>query len=388
MEPPILIDQSPPEFKEWGKFRMPKVYRLPTGQVCLTFSISTDHYCDQGRTSPPFVSDDEGQTWERTAWPHPGIGGMEPVITPILNGEFYSIPAGKGIELDISRLPKSVGTFELSAGFSLHRLEDCPDDVIRWFKDIKAVRWSPRTKTWAQETVQWDHRGQLLWYYNDRPQKITGDWSQKIYLENPIIRNGKELLHADYWTAYAGASGRMPVAWECSLMVSTDNARSWTRRSTMAIAPEKDNICEPVIELNQAGALVGVTRRETNNRNPSMYLVHSEDRGFNWSEPQTLHEFGVFPRLLQLENGVLVLTFGRPGVWMSFSLDGGHSWTQPQAVIVDPSRGYTSCGYTSLVALSRDSFLLAYSDVTFPNTKGEPCKSILVRRVEVTTQRR
>ena len=82
---------------------------------------------------------------------------------------------------------------------------------------------------------------------------------------------------------------------------------------------------------------------------------------------------------------MLVLSFGRPGVWLSFSLDGGYSWTKPQAIIAgDPKKPMIhSSGYTSLLALGKDSFLLAYDDWQMPNAKGEPCKTILVRRITV-----
>ena len=86
---------------------------------------------------------------------------------------------------------------------------------------------------------------------------------------------------------------------------------------------------------------------------------------------EELFDFGVFPRLLQMENGVLVLSFGRPGVWLSFSLDGGYSWTQKQAVLNSPQ----TCGYTSLLALSKDTFMIAYKAFSArPNVKGEPAK--------------
>jgi len=380
MEEPVLIDQASPTVKEWGPYRMPKVYRMPGGELCLTFQVGRDHYCDQGIASPMFVSRDKGATWQRSQWPHPGFTGINPVLSPVLDGEYLSIPAVKGIELDLGRLPKPICTIDICAGFPLRRLADCPEDVVRWFHDIKAVRWSPKTKAWTQEQVRWDHRGQLIETYNDTPQKIPGDWSQKVYFESPIVRCGKELLHADYWTMYESRSGQAPLAWQASLMVSTDNGRSWTRRSNIATMPARDSLAEPVIELNQAGELVCVTRREKDQRNPSMFLMHSKDRGYTWTERQELFDFGVFPRLLQLENGVLVLSFGRPGVWLSFSLDGGHSWTQKQAVLTGPS-----CGYTSLLALGKDTFLLAYSDFERPNAKGQPAKAILVRKISVNT---
>ena len=115
-------------------------------------------------------------------------------------------------------------------------------------------------------------------------------------------------------------------------MVSDDNGRSWIRRSTIATAPAGDNSDEPVIDHEPIGRVGLRDARDVGQGRP-MFLMHSKDNGMTWSQPQELFDFGVFPRLLQLENGVLVLSFGRPGVWLSFSLDGGHSWTEKQAVL-------------------------------------------------------
>jgi hypothetical protein len=117
-----------------------------------------------------------------------------------------------------------------------------------------------------------------------------------------------------------------------------------------------------------------------------MRIVHSRDGGHTWSESRPLFDRGVLPRLLQLANGVMVLTYGRPGVWMSFSTDGGHAWSRPREIVPAPTKGIDSdtCGYTSLLALGDDSFLMAYSEQRRPNARGEPCKSILVRRVTVS----
>jgi hypothetical protein len=384
IEAPVLVDQAPPEVKQWGPYRMPKVYRMPGGELAVTFQVGRDHYCDQGIASPVFVSRDDGCTWERSKWPHPGFTGINPVVSAVLDGEYFCVPAVKGIELDVNKLPRPLDVrYDVGAGFQVRRLEGCPEEVVKWFKDIKAMRWSPKTRAWVQEQVQWDHRGRLLWSYDDKPQNIPGEWSQKVYFESPVVRAGRELLHTDYWTQYETTPGKVPASWQCYLMVSTDNGRSWTRRSTILTMPARDNPCEPVIEMNWRGEVVCVTRREKDQRNPTMLLTFSKDKGATWAPPRELFTFGVFPRLLRLDNGVLVLSFGRPGMWLSFSLDGGHSWTRPQAVLTG---GPSSCGYTSLVALGRDSFLMAYSEFQRPNAKGQPAKAIMVRRVAITRQ--
>jgi hypothetical protein len=87
--------------------------------------------------------------------------------------------------------------------------------------------------------------------------------------------------------------------------------------------------------------------------------------------------------LLQLANGVLVLSSGRPGVDLRFSTDNGETWSQPKQLIPisDPTKIQAdSCGYTSLLPLSKDRFLIAYSWFTPPSGR----KSIYVREVSVS----
>src|SRR4051812_29087626 len=103
MEEPVVVDRAPPAMRENGPYRMPKVFRLPGGELGLTFSIGADIYADQGRTSPAFISADEGLTWRPWSWPHPSLSGMNPVIMPVHDGEFWCLPAGTGLEFDLSR---------------------------------------------------------------------------------------------------------------------------------------------------------------------------------------------------------------------------------------------------------------------------------------------
>ena len=130
------LDRSgPADGEELGPLSYAQVYRLPGGELCVTFQVGRDHYCDQGILSPMFVSRDKGRTWQRSAWPHPGITGINPVISPVLDGEYFCIPAVTGIELDVKRLPKPIGSFG-----------KCP--VFRFAAWRTARRtWSAGTKT-------------------------------------------------------------------------------------------------------------------------------------------------------------------------------------------------------------------------------------------------
>src|SRR5690606_22627822 len=117
-------------------------------------------------------------------------------------GEYFCLPASKGLSADLSKAPAPVFSFK-SYGRQVcnYRLEDCPAEATAWLTDQKAVRWSPKTNAWTTEAVQWDHRHQLAFFCHD--EHYGDHWTtQRVYMEVPAVRMGKELLHVDYWTGY------------------------------------------------------------------------------------------------------------------------------------------------------------------------------------------
>ena len=98
-----------------------------------------------------------------------------------------------------------------------------------------------------------------------------------------------------------------------------------------------------------------------------------------------LGKMGVMPDLRTLDCGVMALSYGRPGVRLTFSLDGtGKEWTTPISIIEGDHNIYAhSCGYTMMMPLDESSFLLTYSDFKYPHPGGGTCKAILVRKVTV-----
>ena len=57
-----------------------------------------------------------------------------------------------------------------------------------------------------------------------------------------------------------------------------------------------------------------------------LYLSRSADDGRTWSVADPIADRGVWPNACRLDNGVLAVIYGRPGDWLAFSLDDGHSW--------------------------------------------------------------
>ena len=80
------------------------------------------------------------------------------------------------------------------------------------------------------------------------------------------------------------------------------------------------------------------------------------------------------------------MSTGRPGADLSFSSDGrGETWSEPHLLVPITSdyNQHDSCGYTSLLALDDNAFLVAYSWFQKPAGNGGTRKAIFVRRVWV-----
>lgn len=97
-----------------------------------------------------------------------------------------------------------------------------------------------------------------------------------------------------------------------------------------------------------------------------LIICRSEDGGRTWSLPEpTAQARGCFPRLTVSEDGILALTYGglaapRWGNCVSFSFDGGQTWTQE--INFGP---FLTTGYTGVVAVGPGRFV-AFFDCTPP----------------------
>ena len=57
-----------------------------------------------------------------------------------------------------------------------------------------------------------------------------------------------------------------------------------------------------------------------------IYKSVSVDGGKHWSSPSPITTHGVFPDVVQLENGVIVMSYGRPGNWLTFNNNESINW--------------------------------------------------------------
>jgi len=383
---PVVVAVSRPGERRWGYHQFPSLSPLPGGRILCTFNAQKDAVAAYGGRAGVRVSADGGATWKRAE-----LDGLDPIAphpsaSEVFDGEYLCVPPTPAYDAKKHKvtLPKPVGSFHAYIMNHQYRLSDFPEPVRRHFAALPAFRWTPRTKRWTKTSVAYDTKGMLLWARSEGPEQFL---LPRTWFERRLLKVGTELMYADYRAGYLLDDGGVPGHRSSFLMVSADNGRSFQRRATIATDPKgKDLMGEPRLSLNAKGELVCVVRRTASGKQKSMMITHSKDGGRTWTKPRRLFTFGVFPSITLLDCGVMALSFGRPGVLLSFSPDGGgRTWTTPVTLRKgDPKRlSAKSCGYTSILNLDAGSFLVAYSDFEHKDKDGRQRKAILVRKVTV-----
>ncbi|HHW32509.1 MAG TPA: hypothetical protein GXX20_12710 [Clostridiaceae bacterium] len=185
----------------------------------------------------------------------------------------------------------------------------------------------------------------------------------------------------------------------CLWAKSTDNGLNWEIVSTIAsglpsiqLAREADGFAEPCVIRCADGSLLAVMRTRTG---LPLVQCRSYDNGLTWTEPTRLPGVdgteladsitgSVYPKLLMMSNGILVLSYGRPDAKLLVSVDGcGYQWDYFTVVYDDPTDGSQCSGMTGIVE-TEPGRLLICSD-TGAVAYNPPVKSIWGKFVNVYT---
>ncbi len=381
LSPAVAVDLSEPGERRWGVHQFPALSYMPDGSILIMYSDTRDAFEAHGAEAPAFVSRDQGDTWSV-------YDGDLPILRPhfsvseLFDGEF--LVAASQPYLDVERekvsLPEPVSETDVYGKRYNYALEDFPPSVRQRFSTLKAHRYRPQNGQWHEEEIRYDARNRIV---NRR-----GDSSllPQTFFERSVLRHKKELFYADYRGQYRMANGVATQKGVTSCLVSTDNGRSFQWRATIAGDPAGHDLKgEPCLAVTADDQLVCVLRQTDQVQKP-MQIAWSSDNGHTWTPAKDLFEFGVFPCLSLVGSKTLVLSYGRPGVWLSLAADGhGKTWSDPVPIIEGnpDSISDASCGYTSHLVLDDDSLLLAYSDFNYPHPNGGECKAIMVRRIQV-----
>lgn len=163
------------------------------------------------------------------------------------------------------------------------------------------------------------------------------------------------------------------------VMVSRDGGRSFEYLSTVAdpqtwpIGPTGEGYCEADLLRLQDGRVLCALRSGgafIKGREDYCDLVCcvSQDGGITWSKPERIYDFGVYPQMVQTQNGAIVLTSGRDGMYLTASADNGATWQEPE--FMDDYAGpwgYSSSGYGCIGEVAPNEIIVIYDEVMDPS---------------------
>ena len=132
---------------------------------------------------------------------------------------------------------------------------------------------------------------------------------------------------------------------------STDRGKTWNYLSTIAFDMDEEVRGEgfdetsllvyngdTIFSFMRSGASYQASLGSFNNNDRSnkmpfgyakqtpIYKSISVDEGKNWSCPDPITSYGVWPDAILMENGITALTYGRPGNWIMFNDNKSQNW--------------------------------------------------------------
>jgi len=184
--------------------------------------------------------------------------------------------------------------------------------------------------------------------------------------------------------------------WVC---ISKDRGKSWSYLATVAspvaspLPKLAEGYCEPDLISVGGNNLLAVMRSgghtgpegSTDYYTP-LYANFSHDGGRTWTEPGPIYKYGVWPRLLKMQDGTIVCESGRPGISLLFSSDQGKSWSAPFVISSMNARwGYCPSGYNSIAEIELGVLALIY-DTFESDSSGASSHVVKMARYKVHNQ--
>lgn len=382
---PVTVVQAPAEIRHWGPYQFPGLERLPDGRIQVSCQVGADSATAVGLPPLQAVSADDGQTWTVLPLAKDQIGSVNCTAAPLLlaSGEKIQIKMLPPLNADTLQLSaKPVGQVGSYNAFTYYRREDLPAAARDGWR---LYRYGRDGSGPVEETATLRLPGELR--YVTEGVLPPPWWTGHRLLRAPddaVWAIGEDCRIVD---------GKFRGKWALTILRSTDHGRSFDLYGEIPYLPDlekdpkaaaRDGFTEPCIHFMPDGSIVCFLRTTDGHGVGPMYWSRSSDNGRTWSHPVVFDDLGVWPQMLTLKNGVTLLAYGRPGLFVRATSDpGGRDWG-PRVEIVKPGQLQAdTCSYCSLLPLSDGTAMITYSDFNIPGPDGTPRKSILVRAISV-----
>lgn len=364
----------------WGHVQFPRIQRLSNGEICIRWNLTEDDITAQPKYGWKY-SPDEGNYWHFNWNKRPPGDRLE-----LPNGDEIAI-ARRKFKVDSINLPEPLKTKKRKADgkvLTFYRKSDLPDRYSGFH-----LSREPKSGGEIKSEIAHVNDPDGLVYAQKGLLNVQGWGDIKVANDSSIIK----MIYGAYHEKSDGTIAPSGT----SFYRSTDNGRTWKLQGRIPYVQDKSikgqgnrelfGFDEADFEILKNGTMISVMRTSPGISTNPLYISYSYDLGKTWTEPRAFTNNGVLPNLLQLENGVVVLSSGRKGVQLRFNAEGdGKIWTDPFEMLrFRGIKGQVSCGYTGLLATGPDRFLIVYSDFKNRNDDGEIRKAILVREVIINT---
>jgi hypothetical protein len=386
LKQPVMVSVAD-QPQKWGHYQFPNLYTTPKGDIQVRWNLNNDNIEAYGQNNfGSAVSKDKGKTWSKT---DSAVFTGEIILK---NGDRLEVYTPKPIKVEDLKMPKAIGEGlenYRKSNFNYYRLHDLPESrqgvYLKRLKKGEGIYQIEHAKLTDHDAARYSLAGlvPIVWW-GDMHTAKDGSLVIGIYPGVLISKDGIRDPKSGVF-----------------FYRSTDNGQSWNVLGRIpfsedligdALGSKRMGFTEPAFEILADGTYLCVMRTTDGAGNGPMYGSYSKDEGKTWTKPVAIVGGGVLPRLLKLDNGVTVMSSGRPGVQLRFSTDpNGLKWTDAFEMLpftadfneAQPVKINTSCGYTGLLPMGKDKFLIVYSDFMVKNENNENRKAIKVREVVV-----
>lgn len=403
---------------QWGVYSIPRMWRLPNGNLGIMINGMVDSPDAQENVCPDlyYVSEDNGITWRASDEIE-----VDKSVCSGVDSPFLRMPNGNVICIrEKSNRAQVSGIVKEKEFFTPDHLGKCCTYLQKHATEemfaCELWTYNATGKLLCKEDVAIDFprrelivQSEMLYgeEYKDIPSYFHSTLCCSPYISSLTLLPDGTLLGT--------CSGQNPKVTdrycaEVYLMESKDGGKTWKKRSL--ITKNSENYAFGLVgdggecSLTRAknGDLLLVTRTDMSHDHPKMggksdaYLFVSKDDGYTWTEEQSVSDSSVTPHVLALKGDIIVVIYGRPGVHMIVSLNGGKTFGSPISIIgktlqeeLAEGKSYMEAKYYDMRSysnsfvekISDNSFLVLYTDMKYDIGDGKAHKATLVREVSI-----
>lgn len=361
-----LLSQAPADIRDWGPWQFPRVYD-GGDTIFLEFHVSSDSATSYGKPKSWLCTKDKGETWTV----------CKPCGIKLANGDYVKPHQPKALPENEVTLPAVAGTF---VGYGIKR---------NYFKysDIE-----PQYKHWYIERTKPDKEMEIEEITVELPDytMYTSEGVFPLGYFHQIKKGPENSLWTFLYKHYIKPDGKISDYGASMFHKSTDNGKTWKFMSRVPYefdiqkdpdALKRYGYGEPEMCFTDKNTAFALHRTTDGHGIGPLYITWTKDGGLTWTKPEYFDDRGVWPQTVNLDNGVILAGYGRPGLFLRPYYKS--EWRDRVTVVEPMDYQKDTCSYCALQKISPDSALIIYSDFNYPDESGVPRKSIMVRKITV-----